>query len=413
MKRLLPALAALLLAFPAHASSSLYVSSTGNVGIGTTAPADTLDVLGSTTSTTGRLSSSSTDSTDLFLNNTSTGGQNWYVGSVGSSNPGGESVGDFHIGLPGVGSWFLIDTAGDVAMPGNLSVTGNLTVTGTATLSGIAYPTSATSGGIPYFSSTSAEASSGLLTQYAVVIGGGAGTAPTVVSGLGTAGQVLTSNGGSAAPTFQNASGSSGALTLLDTVNASGASSVTFGSSYITGTYNKYVIEFDSVIPATADTQMELQVSSNNGSTWQTSGYSWQATFASAAALNVAHGTSTAAADGSPSASAIGITGTNTAQTLTIAPGPVVAMTNVDLMMASTSNNFASGTIRFSSPSGSGITNCVYDVDYPAYNGGTLYFARGSGSGEYLTAGSINAIRILMSSGNITGNFHLYGLSGT
>lgn len=65
----------------------------------------------------------------------------------------------------------------------------------------------ATSGGVPYFSSTSAVASSGLLSQYQVVLGGGAGAAPTVVAGTGTAGQVLTSNGASANPTFQTAGG--------------------------------------------------------------------------------------------------------------------------------------------------------------------------------------------------------------
>jgi len=392
---------------PAFASSDLYVSTTGYVGINTTSPSYWLDALGGTTSNVGRLSSSSTDSTNLLLNNTTTSGQSWYVGSVGASQPAGESAGDFHIGIPGTASWLLIDTAGDVSLP------GTLTVTGAAKLDGINYPASATSGGIPYFSSTSAEASSGVLTQYAVVLGGGAGAAPTVVSGLGSSGQVLTSNGGSSAPSFQNGP-SAGALVLLATVNASGSSSVTFGSSYITSTYNKYVVEFDSVIPATAATQLELQVSTNNGSTWKTSGYSWQSTFASLAALNVSHGTSTAAADGNSSASAISLTGTNAAQTLTIAPGPVVGMANVDLTMASTSNNLASGTIRFSSPSGSGITNFVYDADYPANNGGgTLYFTQVSGSGEYLTAGAINAIKVFSSSGNITGNFHLYGLSGT
>ena len=44
--------------------------------------------------------------------------------------------------------------------------------------------TDATSGGIPYFSSTTAEASSALLAQYGVVIGGGAGAAPATQSGL-------------------------------------------------------------------------------------------------------------------------------------------------------------------------------------------------------------------------------------
>ena len=44
---------------------------------------------------------------------------------------------------------------------------------------GVSYPTSATSGGIPYFSSTSAMASSALLTANQIMIGGGSGTAPT------------------------------------------------------------------------------------------------------------------------------------------------------------------------------------------------------------------------------------------
>ena len=42
----------------------------------------------------------------------------------------------------------------------------------------------ATSGGIPYFSSTTTEASSALLAQYGVVLGGGAGAAPYTSAGL-------------------------------------------------------------------------------------------------------------------------------------------------------------------------------------------------------------------------------------
>ncbi len=41
-----------------------------------------------------------------------------------------------------------------------------------------------TSGGIPYFSSTTVESSSALLAQYGVVVGGGAGAAPATSSGL-------------------------------------------------------------------------------------------------------------------------------------------------------------------------------------------------------------------------------------
>lgn len=60
---------------------------------------------------------------------------------------------------------------------------------------------SGTSGGIPYFSGSTTIASSAALTQYALVIGGGAGATPAVVSGLGTTTQVLHGNA-SAAPAF-------------------------------------------------------------------------------------------------------------------------------------------------------------------------------------------------------------------
>jgi hypothetical protein len=66
--------------------------------------------------------------------------------------------------------------------------------------------TSGTSGGILAYTATGTLASSGVLTQYGIVYGGGAGAAPAATA-VGTAGQVLTSNGAGVAPTFQTASG--------------------------------------------------------------------------------------------------------------------------------------------------------------------------------------------------------------
>lgn len=60
---------------------------------------------------------------------------------------------------------------------------------------------SGTSGGIPYFASTSTMASSAALTQYGVVYGGGAGAAPATTS-AGTSNYVLKGNGSGAAPSF-------------------------------------------------------------------------------------------------------------------------------------------------------------------------------------------------------------------
>jgi hypothetical protein len=62
--------------------------------------------------------------------------------------------------------------------------------------------TAGTSGGIPAYTATGTLTSSGVLDQYGVVIGGGAGAVPTSTA-VGTATHVLTSNGSGVAPTFQ------------------------------------------------------------------------------------------------------------------------------------------------------------------------------------------------------------------
>ena len=62
--------------------------------------------------------------------------------------------------------------------------------------------TAGTSGGILAYTASGTLASSGALTQYGVVLGGGAGAVPTSTA-VGTANQVLTSNGAGVAPTFQ------------------------------------------------------------------------------------------------------------------------------------------------------------------------------------------------------------------
>lgn len=71
--------------------------------------------------------------------------------------------------------------------------------------------TSGTSGGVPYFSSSSTIASSAALTANQLVIGGGAGAAPAALGSLGTTTTVLHGNA-SGAPTY-------GAVSLTTDVN--------------------------------------------------------------------------------------------------------------------------------------------------------------------------------------------------
>src|ERR1035437_6034837 len=99
----------------------------------------------------------------------------------------------------GTAAWVTdTDTSGTVTSVGlSAPATSIFGVSNTPiTTSGtIALTTTGTSGGIPYFSSTSQLASSALLAASQLVIGGGAGTAPSTLA-IGSTGQVLTVVGG-------------------------------------------------------------------------------------------------------------------------------------------------------------------------------------------------------------------------
>ena len=84
------------------------------------------------------------------------------------------------------------------AGPGAGTVTATLRGATAAVLPG---GTTGTSGGVPYFNATTTVASSALLTANAVLLGGGAGAAPTAMGSLGTTTTVLHGNA-SGAPTF-------------------------------------------------------------------------------------------------------------------------------------------------------------------------------------------------------------------
>lgn len=120
----------------------------------------------------------------------------------------------------GIPSW-ATPTTGTVTSVGQSFTGGLISVSGSpVTDSGtLALTVAGTSGGIPYFSSTSTWASSGALTQYGVVYGGGAGGAPVATS-AGTTGQVLVGNTG-AAPSWA-------------ALSSSAVTSISFGSTGLT-----------------------------------------------------------------------------------------------------------------------------------------------------------------------------------
>lgn len=185
----------------------------------------------------------------------------------------------------------------------------------------------------------------------------------------GTDGQFLQTKGSAANPQWANGVG----WVLLSTVNASAASSVTFDASYITSTYNAYEIVFDSAVAGTFDVNMQLRVSNDNCSTTKTSGY-----------VNT-----------SPS-------------------NLVTAYVDLGSHWANTtSHGVANGSIRFSKPSGSDMTIFDLTSNYwttPGSGGGLTHLDI---AGYWATAGALNCVRIIPSSGTVTGNFHLFGIAGT
>ena len=113
--------------------------------------------------------------------------------TVAFTGPGAGSV--TSVAVSG-GTTGLTTSGGPITSSGTVTLAGTLAVAngGTALSSG-------TSGGVLAYTASGTLASSGALTQFGVVIGGGAGAVPTSTA-AGTAGYVLTANL-SSAPTFQ------------------------------------------------------------------------------------------------------------------------------------------------------------------------------------------------------------------
>lgn len=118
--------------------------------------------------------------------------------------------------------------------------------------------TGGTSGGIPYYSASNAITSSGVLTNHAIVLGGGAGASPTALGSLGTSTTVL--HGAAAgAPTF-------GAVSL--TADVSGVTPVANGgTNSSTSLNNNRVMQSSAgaIIEASAITASRGLCSDSNG----------------------------------------------------------------------------------------------------------------------------------------------------
>ena len=198
---------------------------------------------------------------------------------------------------------------------------------------------------------------------------------------VGSSGQVLTSNGSGSAPTFQ---AGGGAWVKLQTQTASSSASISFTSTYITSTYENYAVIMSNIVPATNAVGLNMTVSTNNGSSYLSSGYNANAGFCSSSSGNINSTNST-------SAFPLVETGSN----------PLKNTAGIGLSGTLYLTNWTSGT-TYPQVSGSG--------QYLESSAGVIVIGLWGGYGP--TTSAINNIKFAMSSGNIsTGTFTLYGIT--
>jgi hypothetical protein len=130
------------------------------------------------------------------------------------------------------------------------------------------YPATTTVSQLLY--SSSANVISGLTTANDGVLVTNNTGVPSWLANSSTAGYVLTANSG-AAPSWQATATTTGNRTLISSQTASSSASIVFTSG-ITG-YSYYELEFLHVVPATNTAQLQVQFSTNGGSSYVATGY--------------------------------------------------------------------------------------------------------------------------------------------
>ena len=203
--------------------------------------------------------------------------------------------------------------------------------------------------------------------------------------GAGQDNYVLTYDNGSGLISLESAAGGGSAgWVLISSATASSSASVDFTG--LSSTYFAYILVFDAVEPATDDAVMHLRMDTDNGASFDSgaSDYWWGYR---------AHGSNTTVqANGDAADAQIVLTSSSSGEGISNA-----------------ANEGASGQIWIMNPSASEYTQVTSSVFYHQADANEISVIKGGGA--RLTTTAVDAIQILMDSGNIAqGSFKLYGI---
>jgi hypothetical protein len=176
--------------------------------------------------------------------------------------------------------------------------------------------------------------------------------------------------------------GGSGALVLLEQHTASSSASLAFTSWY-SSSYDEYVIEFVTLIPATNGVSLWLQCSTNGGSTYDTTSANYEYGASSQRTNGIGGGLSNGAVSGHP-------------------------WWNTDL--SNTASAGLSGSGKLFNPGSTAVNKVMIWESYGQNTTLDFYFIKWAG--RYKSTSAVNAFRVITSSGNIaSGTVRIYGVA--
>lgn len=171
-----------------------------------------------------------------------------------------------------------------------------------------------------------------------------------------------------------------GGVVLISTQTASTSAAINFTG--LSSTYRKYIIDIIDLIPATDGTNVFIQFSNDNGSSYVTSNYTY-------VGFGNLRGVAFAGYDNS---------------------GDTGIRINEAGAAGNAANESLSSTVQIYNPASSSVyKNISFDTTFTSAT--TSTYGTSKGGGNHPTATAVDAVRVIMSAGNITsGTFKLYGV---